>query len=251
MRIIIAIPMRSASRRLARKLYKSDTGKPLAMHTLDAAMATAAMLPAGIVDVVAVADRGLHSYLKRFVPKANLALHNGDFENGSQRVFAWLERETRTCDYDCVIDWQADEPLIAPADVKAAAKACVLGGVITTLGLDGLMQKDAGDRDIVKAIAKGPQVVDFTRSGAIQKVPLRRIQHIGIYAFPRKYYNLGNEYMSDRAKRETLEQLTWLDAGARIEIVEASETRKKYKGHFKVDSVADYKKFVSIARAQK
>lgn len=250
MKIIIVIPMRTASRRLPRKLYKSDTGKPLAVHTLDAAIATAALLPAGIVDVVAVADRGMHSYLKRLIPKANLALHNGDFENGSQRVFAWLERETRTGEYDCVIDWQADEPLIAPADVKAAAKACVFGGVIATLGLDGLMQKDAGDRDIVKAIARGPAVVDFTRSGAIQRVPLRRIQHVGIYAFPRKYYNLGKEYMTERAKKESLEQLTWLDLGAKIEIVEASETRKKYKGHFKVDSVADYKRFVSIVRAQ-
>ena len=122
-----------------------------------------------------------------------------------------------------IVNWQADEPELQSADVDRMiehahnhlGKTCEF--VTMTAPYRRLATKMSNVTKAKLATIGRPEVRDFAR---LTKEGSKNVPHVGIYAFrPLALAELAVTAPSVRSIGESLEQLTWIDAGWRCEAI--------------------------------
>jgi len=233
----ICIPARVDSERLPGKLMLAETGKPLIVHTAEAAVAA----DAGRV-VVATDSKELVKAVRHV---CETVIVDRACWCGTQRVW----RAVLKCPDkfgEVVINLQGDEPGISPKTLRKLAHACTDG-----LHADGhqrlfcfwtvcceLLPDQVVDQNVVKAAIFGDRIYWFSRQ------PLAGARrHVGVYAFPvETLHFVGRLKQTWFSHHEKLEQLTWIEHGltARGIVVDDAPLA--------VNTPDDYRRFVAKCR---
>lgn len=196
--VLIVIPARMASTRFPGKPLTEINGKPLLWYVYERAKQAMA-------DRVLVTspDKEIRDYCQAndigFWPSSVAE------PTGTHRCAAVL-RQKRSM-YDVVVDWQCDEPLVDPAYVDAAVKAC--GNPYSIVTLTAPQQFDAmGDPNVVKVVCNHKRCLWFSRASRFGNM-----LHCGIYIYTAPtLLELSQHWPTECSKDESLEQLTWLEA---------------------------------------
>lgn len=222
MSVHVVIPARFGSMRLPGKPLADVAGKAMIVRVLERASQAACDSCVAAVDNTAVRDVVEQAgFLAVMTDKAHLS--------GSDRVMevaalmGWDEQ-------DIVVNVQGDEPLMPPAvinDVIQAIKESVAG--IATVCEPINDSKTFADPNAVKVVTdKSGSALYFSRAGIPYAResggPQNAYRHIGIYAFRvatlRAITGLSLGTLEDIEK---LEQLRWLEAGEKIQVIKACQ----------------------------
>jgi len=160
---------------------------------------------------------------------------------GSQRIArALVKLPERYADVDIVVNWQADEPEIRAQDAdrlvrRAHAATSDDFDVVTAVG--PFRRSSAQQPHTVKAILDEHGVADFRRS--VRPESTGFYPHVGIYAMrPEALAQLVAMAPSVRSIAESLEQLTWLDNGWKVDAIDID-----YEP-LGINDGADYQRFI-------
>ena len=217
MKIIVVIPARYGSSRLAGKVLAKDTGKYLVEHTYRRALC------AKRVDEVVIAadDERVMAACREF--GAPCVMTSAAHQSGTDRIAEVVAQ--RPC--DIVVNLQADEPEIDPAyiDRVASLLADNLNAQMATLLAPFENADDAANPNIVKCVTdKNGRALYFSRSvipydpqaGGVGELSQYR-RHLGIYAYRRDFLMVYTALeQSLLEKCEKLEQLRVLENGFTI-----------------------------------
>jgi len=135
-------------------------------------------------------------------------------DSGTERVFSALN--SLAADFDIVINVQGDEPLIQASHIQELINVFNSPNAdIATLAETLTEEADNDDPNTVKLVFKDHEIVrDFTREPLTSD---EKYKHIGLYAFRTSIIpELRKIEMSERRKKESLEQLDWLLQGYNI-----------------------------------
>ena len=236
--VIAIIPARLFSTRLANKLLLDLNGKPLILHTLQRAK------EAGNISRVIVATDS-REILKIVEASGNEAVLTSEtHQSGSDRI---AEVAENLPEHSIIVNVQGDEPLIPPKTIESAVEALLNDDTIqmatTCEPIDNI--NDVLSPDVVKVVTdENDFALYFSRSpipfprdsvkkygtleNALENEPnlisLFR-KHTGLYVYQREflleYTKLKQTHLE---KIEMLEQLRALENGAKIKVVEVSES---------------------------
>lgn len=202
MDVAVVVPARLRSERLPRKLLLAETGKPLLLHTLERAAELADLLHGQCycaTDSLELAEEAA---------KICTVYHSDEPAwCGTIRVANLVRRfEDLLRGVDAVVNWQADEPLLRPADAAKAVHSLKRAPVAT------LVSRVHGEAGPVRAVFRGGWCRDFGRDWWLSEWG-----HVGLYAFRKDaLLELAELPQSERSRCDSLEQLTWLDAGWKV-----------------------------------
>lgn len=232
------IPARYASTRLPGKLLLPIAGKPLIIHTLEQTLKSKLV---GRV-IVAADDERILKAVTAFGGEA--VMTSADHRSGSDRV---AEVAAGLPDGSIIVNVQGDEPTISPATIDAAVEAMIADeqcDIATTCErID-----DPGDvlcPDVVKvvtdsrgyalyfsrspipfpreAVSRDGSVVDALKNDPKLLSDFRK--HTGLYVYRREYLlEFCRMPQTILETTEMLEQLRALENGAKIRVVEVSES---------------------------
>ncbi|MHC4937667.1 MAG: 3-deoxy-manno-octulosonate cytidylyltransferase [Planctomycetota bacterium] len=226
-RVLVVIPARLHSTRLAHKVILNETGKYLVQHVYERAL-----LIDGDPEVVIATD---HPEVELAVRSfgGNVVMTSPDHQSGSDRA----AEVARGRDCDLVVNLQADEPELEPRDVSALI-AAMDGAEMGTLVYPELSDADQADPSVVKAVVEDGWAIDFRR----EPTP-GGARHLGIYAFTpdflQRYTSLAP---TEREKDRKLEQMRAIDHGVKLRAVEAIHCGVG------IDTPEDYAAFVERNR---
>jgi 3-deoxy-manno-octulosonate cytidylyltransferase (CMP-KDO synthetase) len=226
---LLVIPARLHSTRLPRKVLLRETGKYLVQHVYERALRVR-----GASEVVVAADDpSVAEAVRGF--GGRVVMTSPDHASGSDRA----AEVARGRDATLVVNLQADEPELEPADVDALIEAMAVGAEMGTLVHDGLTEEDQRTPSVVKAVVDADGwAVDFRR----EPTP-GALVHLGIYAFRSDFLQVYTRLPpTAREKERRLEQLRALDHGHRILAV-----RARHRG-IGIDTPEDYAAFVRRCR---
>lgn len=255
---LIVIPARRHSTRLADKLLLRETGKPVLQHTVERALEAAAHLatgtrPADLVWVVCDDEELAKAAAAAGVRSVMVTAY---CESGTERIFRALPALPRT---DVIVNLQADEPELPVNWLAECAAACSGRPAtdVTTIAVPMTAADPAlNDPNAVKVVcdhqgfalyfSRAP--IPALREGGRPPSP-RALRHVGLYAysasFLRRYAELPP---SDLELCECLEQLRFLQAGARIKVLLQDEQHHHVRG---IDTRDDYRQFVERIRGSR
>ena len=257
--VIAIIPARLRSTRLEGKLLLPLDGKPLILHTLGQALKARNISRV----IVAADDEKIIKVVRENGYEAVLTSPN--HQSGSDRIAEVAENLTED---SIIVNVQGDEPLISPNTIEAAVEAMLqdeTADIATTCEKIEIYE-DVLNADVVKVVTdKNGYALYFSRSpipfprdavkkygslkNALQNEPsllsLYR-KHTGIYVYRREFLlKYTKEKQTNLEKTEMLEQLRALENGARIKVVEVSESS------IGIDTQADYERVKKVLEAQK
>lgn len=260
MKVICCIPARLESTRLPRKLLLAETGKPLIVHTAEAAIGCDPIAWRYSDVVIATDSPEIRAAAQRGHRWPRIEMTRTDFRNGTERIASLFDEfDDVVHGDDLIIHWQADEPEIRPEHIAALIDGFrqIPGCDMATLADSATPQLDepsvytlVGSDGFARGFARN--VSDFPRlHGTEDRVFLDHLhgwckarRHIGVYAyrtsFLRWYASLPP---SPNEQRESLEQLRALDAGCRIRVVEVEHPYQP------IDTREDYDAFVARWKA--
>jgi len=229
--VLLVIPARLKSTRLPEKVLLKETGKYLVQHVYERACRVR-----GADEVLVATD---HPRIAEAVASfgGRALMTSPDHASGSDRA---AEIARSRPDVRLVVNVQADEPELDPADVEG-----LIGGMgearMGTLVHEGLTPEEQGDPSVVKAVVSGDGfAIDFRR----EPTP-GGLRHLGVYAFTREYLLRYASLPPAALERERrLEQMRALADGVAIRAV-----RARTKG-FGIDTPADYAAFVARRRGE-
>jgi 3-deoxy-manno-octulosonate cytidylyltransferase (CMP-KDO synthetase) len=239
----IVIPARLASTRLPEKLLLAETGKTVLQHTYE--RACEAKIPSRVT--IAVDDPRMEAAAKKF--GANVVMTSSDLQSGTDRI---AEVASQQIPSDIYINVQGDEPEIEPDAIDQLAQL-LSGGAqadIATLATPIRNRESLEDPACVKVVrAADGHAMYFSRSPIpharcwddelLQSDPPLYLQHIGVYAYRRKFLSQLSELpCSQYESAERLEQLRFLEAGAKIAVGTVASALKG------IDTADDYRAFV-------
>ncbi|MBL8861817.1 MAG: 3-deoxy-manno-octulosonate cytidylyltransferase [Planctomycetes bacterium] len=241
LRAVAVIPARLASTRLARKMLLAETGAPLVVHT------ARNVLAAGVFARVVVAVDA--DELEQAVRAHGLeALRTrDDHPSGTDRVReAWEALRAAGERASVIVGVQGDEPDLAHDDLAQLVAAFEDPAVeLATLCAP---LEDPGEFEAPSVV----KVVRDARGDALyfSRAPIpalshgdpgaaRALRHVGVYAYrPEALAAFTALPRGALERRESLEQLRWLEAGRRLRVVDA---RRAPRG---IDTLEDYREFV-------
>lgn len=237
--IAIVIPARLNSSRLPGKLLLAETGKPLIVHTYEAA------LQSKLAASVTVATDSKEIADACVLYRVNTCMFGGDFRNGTQRVAAAVPKLAKRPDIvvnlqgDCVgITGEMLDDLILLASRLSLLPICTIVSERPKLQSASAFYSWANDPSQVKAIVENGRCHWFSR----QHIP-GSVMHVGAYAFWLPVLNEVSTLNSSRLGRlADLEQLDWLVAGFNMEAVFVDHCP------LSINTRADYDKFLSLVR---
>lgn len=259
LKVTAIIPARLASTRLEGKLLLSLVGKPLILHTLERAKA------AGNISRVIVATDD-ERILRVVEASGNeVFLTSKDHQSGSDRIAEIAEKLEEN---SIVVNVQADEPLIAPSTIEKAVEAMLEdeSADIVTTSEPVCEIRDVLNPDVVKVITDGNgYAIYFSRSPipypreAVKKhgnleraLELEKDllsvyrKHTGLYVYRREFLlKYTKQKQTNLEKLEMLEQLRALENGAKIKVVEVTETS------IGVDTREDFEQVKQILETQR
>jgi len=224
-KIVAVIPARYSSTRFAGKVLAKDTGKFLIQHTYE--RACLAKLPQKVI--IAADDQKVAAAARTF--GAECVLTSPEHQSGTDRI----AEAVRDMDVEIVVNLQADEPEIDPANIDHLARLLVENPdyPMATLASAFANAKQVADPNIVKVIVdrKGGAIY-FSRS----PIPYDRekagvgdirqyLRHIGIYAYRKKFLlEITALPQSPLEKIEKLEQLRVIENGYGILVGKVKHT---------------------------
>ncbi len=216
-KVLVVIPARYGSTRFEGKVLANDTGKFLLQHTYERA------LSAQLADKVLIATdsekvlRACESF------GADCVMTSVEHQSGTDRI----AEAVRDIDADVIVNLQADEPQIEPANIDYVAKLLLDNNQadMSTLVAEFESKEQVADPNIVKAIVDiNGKAVYFSRS----VIPYDRdskgigaageyLRHLGIYAYRREFLlKFTSLNQSKLEKLEKLEQLRAIENGFTI-----------------------------------
>ncbi len=205
---IIIIPCRLKSRRLPEKVMMEVDSKPLLHWVYEKAKQTVADSV-----IVATPNRRIAHYCRDYgFPWFPTAEH----PTGTHRCAEVLSHFRGNAGVDVVVNWQCDEPMVEPEDVNALIEMVRTVSDIATLA-SPLADDDSEwqNSNVTKVVCYGGKACWFSRAamGGADA-------HCGVYAFKSSVLRkLGCLSPSRYSKVESLEQLTWLEAGFEIDVL--------------------------------
>jgi len=246
-RAVGIIPARLGSTRFPGKMLASETGRPLVLHTLEAAQKSARLERV----VVATDDDGIASAVRGAGGEA--VMTSASHPNGSSRL-AEAADVLGLADDAVVVNVQGDEPEIDPGLIDLAVDALVGSGAdVATVGSPFGPGQDPADPNIVKVVVDcrgralyfSRSLVPFDRDGAGGGGGVAGpLKHVGLYVytagFLRRYVGLAETPLE---RTERLEQLRVLEHGHTIAVAVAEAH------HVGIDTPAQYAAFVARWRA--
>lgn len=239
MKIIVVIPARYGSSRLAGKVLAKETGKYLVQHTYERALCAARVSEA----VIATDDERVMAACREF--GGPCVMTSAAHQSGTDRIAEAVVK--RNC--DIVVNLQADEPEIDPAYIDRVALLLKENPDVqmATLLAPFETAADAANPNIVKCVAdKKGRALYFSRSvvpydrqaGGLGDLGVYR-RHLGIYAYRKDFLRVFTTLPPSPLEQcEKLEQLRALENG--FSIVTAT-VEKAWDG---VDTPAQYAAFV-------
>lgn len=240
MKILVCIPARYGSTRFAGKVLAKDTGKFLIQHTWE--NACLAKTPDQVI--IAADDQRIADAAESFA--ARCIMTSPAHKSGTDRI----AEAVADIEADIVINLQADEPEIDPANIDFLAQLLIDDptGQMATLAADFDNAGQIEDPNIVKVITdnKGRAVyfsravIPYDRANAGIGRVTRYLRHIGIYAYRREFLmKITSLPQAKLEKIEKLEQLRAIENGFPIMVGKVS--------HFcdGIDTPDQYAKFVA------
>ncbi len=234
---LVVIPARMGAQRLPGKPLLAETGKPLVVHTWEAARG--ARCAARVV--VATDDGRIADAVRAAGGEA--VMTSPDCPSGTDRV---AEAARAIPGEDLVLNVQGDEPEIAASDLDRLASAMETdpGIPMGTLG----SPLESGEEFLSPSVVK--VVVDATGCALYfsrAPIPFRRsdlggapaLRHVGVYAYRRSFLEgFASLPQTPLERTEMLEQLRALENGHRIRVVPADRAPPG------IDTREDYEAFV-------
>lgn len=217
-RVAVIIPARFGSVRLPGKPLMEVAGKPIVQYVYENASQAS-----NVEDVmVATDDERILKAVQDFGGKA--VMTSADCASGSDRVAEVVARGLT--DAEVIVNLQADEPELRPAQLDALVKTMSDSAVeMATLAVEMTDPDVLADRSQVKVVTdvRGDALY-FSRA----PIPLLRdadadqvrfLKHIGVYAYRRAFLNcLAKLSPTLLEQTEKLEQLRVLEHGHRIRV---------------------------------
>ena len=224
-KVLACIPARYGSTRFAGKVLAKDTGKFLIQHTYERAC------EAGLLEkiIIATDDQKVSEACKSF--GAECVLTSPEHQSGTDRI----AEAVADIDVDVVVNLQADEPEIDPANIDYLAELLIKNPdyPMATLAAEFKTAEQIADPNIVK-------VVLDCRGGAIYfsraAIPYDRekagigelgqyLRHLGIYAYRKDFLlKITTLPQTPLEKLEKLEQLRAIENGYSILVGKVEHT---------------------------
>ncbi len=252
--VIAVIPARFASVRLEGKLLLPIAGKPLILHTLEQ---TKKAKKISRVIVATDSEKILNAVLE----SGNEAvLTSENHQSGSDRI---AEVADNLPGNSIIVNVQGDEPLISPDTIDAAIEAIIsdkIADISTTCEIIENVS-DVLSSDVVKVITdENDFALYFSRSpipfpreavkkyGSLifalekdEKLISFYRKHTGLYVYRREFLLKFTKMPQTKLEQtEMLEQLRALENGAKIKVVEVSESS------IGVDNIQDFERVRQI-----
>ena len=213
-KVIVVIPARYSSKRFAGKVLAKDTGKFLVQHTFE--RACRARLPEKVL--VATDDQKVVEACESF--GAECVLTGTGHNSGTDRI----AEAAGGLDFGIVVNLQADEPEIDPANIDCVARLLLDNPdyPMATLAAEFQNAGQIADPNIVKVITDGNNgAIYFSRA----PIPYDRgksgigdirqyLRHLGVYAYRREFLlKITALPQTPLEKIEKLEQLRAIENG--------------------------------------
>jgi 3-deoxy-manno-octulosonate cytidylyltransferase (CMP-KDO synthetase) len=260
-KIIVCIPARYASTRFPAKVLAKDTGKFLIQHVYE--QSRRAKLPDRVI--IAADDKRIADAAKSF--SAECIMTSPDCLSGTDRIAEAIQKlSAERCPLnaeDIVVNLQADEPEIDPANIDTVAKLLVdnPSSQMATLAADFETKEQIADPNIVKVVTShesratrdapvraiyfSRSVIPYDREHAGIGPKSNYLRHLGIYAYRRDFLlKITKLPQTPLEKIEKLEQLRAIESGFDILVakvkhispgidtpVQYAEFVKRYKSH--------------------
>ena len=244
MKILAVIPARYESSRFPGKVLAKDTGKYLIQHTWERAK------QAKLLDSVLIAadDSKVVEAAKSFF--ADCVLTSKNHQSGTDRI----AEAVKNTDADIIINLQADEPEIDPANIDYLASMLIDNPdcPMATLAAGFENAGQVSDPNIVKVIIDvNSRAVYFSRSpipfdrdrGGVGDIK-KYLRHLGIYAYRKDFLmKFTTLPQSDLEKTEKLEQLRAIENGYSILIGKVTHSCDG------IDTPQQYEEFVKRVKS--
>lgn len=208
---LTVIPARMDSKRLPGKPMLDVCGRPLVWHTYQRAVEASDYV------VVATPDRKIARYCEehdmRWRPTSEYA------PNGTARVAeVWKDIQPKMkLEISHVLNWQVDEPLVPSGRVRCLTEFDDTWSIRTLVA--PLEDDHVSDASVVKAVSV-PQPGGYWCPWFSRIAVPGSMAHCGVYCFtPDILEHVSILQEHEVAKRESLEQLTWLADGIAIQAI--------------------------------
>ncbi len=235
--VLAVIPARWGSTRFPGKPIAKLSGHPVVEHVYRRALR--ARLVSRVV--VATDDDRIADEVRAF--GGEVCMTRADHPSGTDRV-AEVAAADEYEKFEFFVNVQGDEPLIHPEDIDAAVRP-MLGDsppVMSTLGVPIREVEDFLDPNVVKVVVDGSgdalyfsrspipyfrEVCGMSRVSAEilrehwEELQPRPVKHLGLYVYRKNYLlRLASLSPSPFEQAEGLEQLRFLEDGARIRVIQ-------------------------------
>lgn len=228
MGFIIIIPARFFSTRFPAKLLADMNGKPMIIRVIEKALTTTAnkVIIATDNNIIVNAVESEYGYAHN---KIEICLTQSTHRSGTERLFEVVKRYEFS-DNQCIVQLQADEPLISSNMIDQVVKSLYLHSddvSVTTLATPIQSLEEANDKNIVKVVVNSyNHALYFSRSeipwcSSHSDINIKNylLHHVGIYSY---YVNFLYRYIkwspSLLEQLEMLEQLRVLWYGEKIHV---------------------------------
>jgi 3-deoxy-manno-octulosonate cytidylyltransferase (CMP-KDO synthetase) len=236
--VIAIIPARFASTRLEGKLLRLLGDKPLILHTLEQTKKAKNINRI----IVATDDERIFDVIRASGNEAVMTSIN--HQSGSDRIAEVAENLPAN---SIIVNVQGDEPLISPATIDLAVEALLNdASVVMSTTCEAISNsQDLLSSDVVKVVtdengfalyfSRSP--IPFPRDAVKQFGSLESAlenqpnlldnfkKHTGLYVYRREFLlEYTKMPQSDLEKTEMLEQLRVLENGAKIKVIEVTES---------------------------
>jgi len=243
-KILAVIPARYESTRFPGKVLAKDTGKYLIQHTWERAK------QAKLLDSVLIAadDSKVVEAARSF--SADCVLTSKNHQSGTDRI----AEAVKNTDADIIVNLQADEPEIDPANIDYLASMLIDNPdcPMATLAAGFENTDQVSDPNIVKVITDvNSRAVYFSRSpipfgrdrGGVADVK-NYLRHLGIYAYRKDFLmKFTTLPQSNLEKTEKLEQLRAIENGYSILIGKVTHSCDG------IDTPRQYEEFVKRVKS--
>ena len=219
-KVIVVIPARYGSTRLAGKPLIPLAGKPMVQRVYERAELAARVNRV----IVATDDERIVKAVEEFGGEARMT--RSDHRTGTERVAEVAAHE----EGEVFVNVQGDEPLLDPAAVDTAVASLLEEppAAISTVATTIKTPADIMDPNVVKTVLDfDGNALYFSRApipwvrDTASKIQVRHLKHLGLYVFQRdallEYPTLPQ---GELERIEQLEQLRWLENGWRIRVAE-------------------------------
>ncbi len=219
-KVIVVIPARYGSTRLAGKPLISLAGKPLIQRVYERAK----MAQRAERVIVATDDERIVKAVEGFGGEARMT--RTEHRTGTERIAEVAARE----EGDVFVNVQGDEPLLDPGAIDVAVNALLEepAASISTVATPIKTPGDIMDPNIVKTVLDfDGNALYFSRApipwvrDTASKIQVRHLKHLGLYVFQREaLLEYATLPQGELERIEQLEQLRWMENGWKIRVAE-------------------------------